>query len=202
MRKRIRSFIAVAALGAAVLTAAVALQIGVGDAVAQGPHPGGAGGTATVHPASDPSRPLTSADASGLQFMRQEEKLARDVYTVFGDIYTVRAFDNIARSESRHTAAISGLMGIYSVPDPVAADTPGVFADPELTRLYADLTAQGRQSLAGALRAGVTVEQKDIADLQARIAATDRSDLKAVYGNLLRGSQNHLRAFDRLLATI
>jgi hypothetical protein len=201
MKKRIRSIIAVAALGAAVLTAAVALQIGVNDAAAQGPHPGG-GGTATAHPASDPSRPLTSTDAAGLQFMRQEEKLARDVYAVFGDTYTVRAFDNIARSEGRHMAAIKSLMDIYSVPDPVGADTPGVFADPQLTRLYADLTAQGRQSLAGALRAGVTIEQKDIADLQARIAATDRSDLKAVYGNLLRGSQNHLRAFNRLLATI
>jgi hypothetical protein len=202
MRKRIRSIVAVAALGAAVLTAAVALQIGVNDAAAQGLRPGGAGGTATVRPASDPSRPLASTDAAGLQFMRQEEKLARDVYAAFGDIYAVRAFDNIARSESRHMAAIKSLMDIYSVPDPVAADTPGVFADPELTRLYADLTAQGRQSLAGALRAGVTIEQKDIADLQARIAATDRTDLKAVYGNLLRGSQNHLRAFNRLLATI
>jgi hypothetical protein len=29
------------------------------------------------------------------------------------------------------------------------------------------------------------------------IAATDRADLKAVYGNLLRASNNHLRAFNR-----
>ena len=206
MRKKILSIIAVAALAAAALAAAAALQVGVSDAAAKGPGPGGPGGsgpgTPSAHVPSDPSKPLTAADAAGLAFMRQEEKLARDVYTVFGDTYSVRAFDNIARSESRHTAAVKGLMDIYSVPDPVAADVPGVFADPQFTQLYNALTAQGKQSLAGALQAGVTIEKKDIADLEARIAATDRADLKAVYGNLLRASQNHLRAFSGLLGSL
>jgi hypothetical protein len=48
----------------------------------------------------------------------------------------------------------------------------------------------------------VTIEKKDIADLESRIAATDRADLKAVYGNLLRASQNHLRAFERVLGSL
>jgi hypothetical protein len=205
MRKKILSIIAVAALAAAALAAAVALQVGVSDAAARGPGPGGPGGgqgTTTTHPVSDPSRPLTAADAAGLTFMREEEKLARDVYTVLGDTYDVRAFDNIARSESKHMAAVKRLMDIYSIPDPVGSDVPGVFKDPAFTQLYAALTAQGRQSLAGALQAGVTIEKMDIADLEARIAATDRADLKAVYGNLLRASQNHLRAFNRLLGSL
>ena len=209
MRKKIVSIVAIAVLAAAVMAAAVALQIGVSDASAKGPGggPGGGSGgsgpcTPSAHVPSDPSKPLTAADATGLQFMREEEKLARDVYTVLGDIYTVRAFDNIARAESRHMAAVKRLMDIYSVPDPVGADVPGAFTDPVLAQLYKDLTAQGRQSLAGALRAGIAVEQADIADLEARIAATDRADLKAVYGNLLRASQNHLRAFTRLLGRL
>ena len=203
MRKRILSVIAVAALAAAALAAAAALQIGVSDAAARGRGPGGpGGGTPSTHVPSDPSKPLSATDAAGLAFMRQEEKLAHDVYAVLGDSYDVRVFDNIARSESRHVAAIQRLMGIYSVPDPVNPDVPGSFADPALTQLYKDLTAQGRQSLAGALQAGVTIEQKDIADLESRIAATDRADLKAVYGNLLRASQNHLRAFERLLGSL
>ncbi len=206
MRKKILSVIAVAALAAAVLTTAVALQVGVSDAAAKGPGPGGPGGsgpgTPSAHVPSDPSKPLTTADAAGLTFMREEEKLARDVYTVLDDQYDVRAFDNIARAESRHMAALKSLMDIYSIPDPVGADVPGVFKDPALAQLYKDLTAQGQQSLAGALQAGVTIEKKDIADLEARIAATDRADLKAVYGNLLRGSENHLRAFTRLLGSL
>lgn len=206
MSKKILSIIAVAALAAAVLAAAVALQVGVSDAAAKGPGPGGPGGSGSgtpgAHVPSDPSKPLTAADAAGLTLMREEEKLARDVYTVFGDTYNVRAFDNIARSESRHMAALKRLMDIYSIPDPVGADVPGVFKDPAFTQLYEDLTAQGQQSLAGALRAGITIEQKDIDDLEARIAATDRADLKAVYGNLLQGSENHLRTYTRLLGSL
>ena len=205
MRKKILSVIAVAALAAAVLTTAVAFHVGVSDAAAKGPGPGGPGGgqgPATTHPASDPSKPLTAADAAGLQYMREEEKLARDVYTLLGDRYDVRVFDNIARAESRHMAALKSLMDIYSIPDPVGADVPGVFKDPALAQLYKDLTAQGQQSLAGALQAGVTIEKKDIADLEVRSAATDRADLKAVYGNLQRASENHLRAFTRLLGSL
>ena len=201
MRKKILSIIAVAALAAAALAAAVALQVGVSDAAAQGPGPGGPG-TPSAHVPSDPSKPLTAADAAGLQYMREEEKLARDVYTLLGDRYDVRVFDNIARAESRHMAAIKRLLDIYSVTDPVGADVPGVFTDPVFTQLYKDLTAQGEQSLAGALRAGIAVEERDIDDLEARSAATDRTDLKAVYGNLLRASENHLRAFTRLLGSL
>jgi hypothetical protein len=207
MKKRILSILALAALAAVALIAAAALQVGVSDAAAKGPGPGGGGGGcgqgggAACVP-SDPSQPLTSADAAGLTFMREEEKLARDVYTRLGDQYNVRAFDNIARAENTHMAAIKRLMDIYSVPDPVGTNPPGVFTDPEFTRLYQDLTAEGQLSLAKAARVGIAIENKDIKDLRARIAATDRADLKAVYGNLLRASQNHLRAFTRLLGNL
>ena len=161
MRKKIVSIIAMAVLAAAVMAAAVALQIGVSDAAAKGPAAPAAGPAAAAPARPRRTSPPTPRSRSrppmppASQFMREEEKLARDVYTVLGDIYTVRAFDNIARSESRHMAAVKRLMDIYSVPDPVGTDVPGAFTDPALTQLYKDLTAQGRQSLAGALRAGV-----------------------------------------------
>jgi hypothetical protein len=99
-------------------------------------------------------------------------------------------------------AAVKRLMDIYSVPDPVGADVPGSFKDPVLSELYTSLTAQGERSLAEALRVGVVIEKRDISDLKDRIAATDRPDLKAVYGNLLRASNNHLRAFNRQLTRL
>jgi hypothetical protein len=196
MNKRIASIVAVAAL--AVFATTAALQIGVSDASARG----NGGGTPGTCVPSDPSTPLTPAEADGLTFMREEEKLARDVYVLFGDRYNVRIFDNIARSESRHMAAVKRLMDIYSVPDPVGADVPGSFKDPVLSELYTSLTAQGERSLAEALRVGVVIEKRDISDLKDRIAATDRPDLKAVYGNLLRASNNHLRAFNRQLTRL
>lgn len=198
MNKRIASIVAVAALAGAVLAATAALQIGVSDASARG----NGGGTPGTCVPSDPSTPLTSAEAGGLTFMREEEKLARDVYMLLGDKHDVRMFDNIARSEKKHMAAVKRLLDIYSVPDPVGADVPGAFKDPILSELYTSLTAQGERSLAEALRVGVVIEKRDISDLKDRIAATDRADLKAVYGNLLRASNKHLQAFTRLLARI
>ena len=202
MRKRIASIVAVVALAGAVLAVTAVLQIGSSDASAKGNGGGSGGGTPGIHVPSDPSTPLTPADSDGLTFMREEEKLARDVYMLLGDRYDVRIFDNIARSESKHMAAVKRLMDIYSVPDPVGDDVPGSFRDPTLSELYTALTAQGERSLAEALRVGVTIEKMDISDLEDRIAATDRADLKAVYGNLLRASNKHLRAFDRKLARI
>jgi hypothetical protein len=215
-RKRIAGIVAVAALAAAVLAATAALQIGSSDASAKviassssseragngGGGGGRGGGTPGTHVASDPSTPLTAADADGLTFMREEEKLARDVYVLLGDKYDARSFANIARSESKHMAAVKRLMDIYSVPDPVGTDVPGSFKNPLLSELYTSLTAQGQKSYAEALRVGIAIEKRDISDLEDRIAATDRPDLKAVYGSLLRASNNHLRAFNSQLARL
>jgi len=55
--------------------------------------------------------------------------------------------------------------------------------------------AQGQTSLIGALTVGATIEDLDIADLQQRIAATDNADIALVFGELMKGSRNHLRAF-------
>ena len=130
--------------------------------------------------------------------MREEEKLARDVYNAFYDRYGLRVFSNIAASEQAHMNAVLTLLNRYGLADP-AATTPGVFNNADLQALYDDLIAQGNQSLTEALRAGVLIEETDIADLQDGLALTTHADLRAVYANLLRASQNHLRAFSRQL---
>jgi len=53
--------------------------------------------------------------------------------------------------------------------------------------------------LADALRVDALVEEVDIIDLEKYIAQTDNEDLILVYQNLLKGSQNHLRAFSSTL---
>lgn len=155
--------------------------------------------------ASDPAcaaaiTPLSPAEAQGLAFMREEEKLARDAYAALGAQYSLRVFTNIAASESTHMSAVKRLMDRYAVADPVGTNGPGVFEDAALQDLFTQLTAQGGSSLTAALEVGIAIEMKDIADLQARSSATTHADLKRVYSNLLRASQNHLRAFERLLA--
>jgi hypothetical protein len=147
---------------------------------------------------------LSSTEAADLQHMREEEKLARDVYTVLDARYgqTVRVFRNIAKSENRHTLAVKRLLTAYGVADPVATDVPGVFKDPGMQQLYDTLVAQGGTSLEAALQVGITIEELDIDDLEAAIVRTSNTSVKRVYTNLLHGSQNHLRAFERQLARL
>jgi hypothetical protein len=49
------------------------------------------------------------------------------------------------------------------------------------------------------LTVGAKIEELDIRDLMAAIAATDNVILKTTYQNLLEGSKSHLRAFVRVL---
>mgnify|MGYP001818064410 CR=1 FL=1 len=49
---------------------------------------------------------------------------------------------------------------------------------------------------------GATIEDLDIYDLQRMLAHTSKTDLIAVYEDLMKGSRNHLRSFCGLLAAM
>ncbi|MBK7815457.1 MAG: DUF2202 domain-containing protein [Rhodocyclaceae bacterium] len=138
--------------------------------------------------------PLSTEEANTLRWMREEEKLARDVYLAMYDIWQAPEFRNIARSEQRHFEAIGAKLVLFAVADP-ALPAAGQFANPELRSLYASLVEGGSTSYAGALRAGAMIEDLDIADLFQAIAETANPALKLIYNNLVEGSKNHLRAF-------
>lgn len=137
---------------------------------------------------------LSDAEAAGLLYMREEEKLARDVYITLYQQWGLPVFQNISQSEQAHTGAVKLLLDRYGLSDPASAQV-GVFTDPALQALYTELVGRGSQSLAEALRVGAAIEEIDILDLQERLAQTDNADIRQVYTNLLNGSSNHLRAF-------
>ncbi len=144
-----------------------------------------------------PVTTLSEADRDALIFMREEEKLALDVYQELYDVWGLRIFDNIAGAEQTHTDSVQTLLNRYDVPDPALDQPVGVFTNPELQALYNDLVAQGSESITEALLVGALIEDLDIADLQAR--ASDNSAIDLVFSNLEKGSRNHLRAFIRQL---
>jgi len=155
--------------------------------------------TALVAPASevttvDQIGSLSDAEIEGILYMREEEKLARDVYLTLYEVWGLSVFENIARSEATHMEAVRTLIDRYGLADPAAAEV-GVFTNPTLQGLYDQLVADGRTSLADALRVGAAIEEIDILDLQQRLAQTDQADIELVYENLMKGSRNHLRAF-------
>lgn len=144
---------------------------------------------------------LSEEEIAALAFMREEEKLARDVYLNLYEKWNVRIFSNIARSEQRHMDAILCLLERYGLEDPTDGRAVGSFQDGTLQELYDRLMAQGEESLVAALTVGATIEDVDILDLQQNLdaPAIDNDDIKAVFNNLARGSRNHLRAFTREL---
>jgi len=144
--------------------------------------------------------PLSEAEADALLFMREEEKLAHDVYVTLYDQWGMRVFTNIAASEQTHTDAIASLLDRYGLSDPTEGNTVGEFTDPALQALYDQLVVQGSLSLADALKVGAAIEEIDILDLEERIVETTHADIQLVYARLLAGSENHLRAFTSTLA--
>jgi hypothetical protein len=143
---------------------------------------------------------LTATEKYWLTYMREEEKLARDVYLFLYDKWNSRIFTNISASEQTHMDAIKTLLVRYGIPDPAADKGQGEFTNQELQDLYNDLIQQGSISLVEALKVGVFIEETDISDLNEGIASTRRKDIKTVYSNLLQGSLNHLKAFVSNLA--
>ncbi len=147
-----------------------------------------------------PMQDLNAAEKAGLLLMREEEKLARDVYQVLYKKWNHLTFAQIAKSEQQHMDALKVLLNKYSLTDPIQTQEQGVFADPELQKLYDSLIAKGEKSLIDALQVGATIEDLDIKDLYELIEQTDNKDIKIVYQNLVKGSRNHMRAFIGRLA--
>ena len=143
---------------------------------------------------SDGSAILTQEEIDDLMFMREEEKLARDVYLTQYVNWGTFIFYNISLSEQSHTDAVRNLIEKYWLEDP-AIDEIGLFANTELQLLYDQLTTRAEDSELEALMVGANIEELDIEDLVNARDRTDRSDIRRVYGNLLNGSTNHLIAY-------
>jgi hypothetical protein len=143
---------------------------------------------------------LTDDENYWLTYMREEEKVARDVYLYLNEKWNIRIFKNIAASEQVHMDAIKALLDTYTLPDPATGKGIGEFTHTDLQELYDDLIRQGSISKLEALKVGVIIEETDIDDLNEGIATTRHNDIKTVYSNLLQGSLNHLDAFESTLA--
>lgn len=143
---------------------------------------------------------LSTDESAMLLYMREEEKLAHDVYVTLYAQWSLPIFQNISQSEQTHTEAVKTLIDRYGMIDPASGEV-GIFTNSDLQALYRDLIAQGSQSLTDALKVGAAVEEIDILDLQTYLVQTDNADIQQVFNNLLNGSYNHIRAFVSTLST-
>jgi hypothetical protein len=142
-----------------------------------------------------PQEPLNPAELTSLSFMREEEKLARDVYITLYNKWGVNIFTNISSSEQTHMESVLLLLNKYSLTDPVGSNAVGVFNNSTLQNLYTQLVAQGNTSVLEAYRVGATIEDLDIFDLKNALISIDNQDIRLVYDMLTKGSRNHMRSF-------
>jgi len=137
---------------------------------------------------------LSQAEEETLLWMREEEKVARDVYLTLYETWKQDVFSNIADSEQEHMDAVLKKIELFDLVDPVI---PGIgeFSVSALQSLYDNLVYDGKQAYVDALIVGATIEDMDILDLMKAIEETNNLSLKTTYESLLEGSKNHLRAF-------
>ena len=138
---------------------------------------------------------LTNSEKETLQFMIEEEKMARDVYRYLDNLYDQKQFKNISQSEQNHMDQILTTMTAYGVEDQSHTEE-GKFNNPTIQGLYDELTAYGDSSKLHGFIVGATIEDVDIFDLMNAKSETSNMDLIKLYDKLMCGSRNHMRAFN------
>lgn len=144
---------------------------------------------------------FTKKEIENLQFLKEEEKLARDVYLFSYDLYHSSIFNNIASSEQTHMNAVSVILNKYNIED-LSFSERGKFSNEILQNLYDDLVSLASQSIDNALIVGATIEDLDINDLNSFIMNTNHNDVVDMYQKLNCGSKNHIRSFTSNLENI
>ena len=144
---------------------------------------------------------LLNEEITNLEFLREEEKLARDVYAFSYEKYGQIIFHNISQSEQQHMDQVLKLLNSYQISDPASKEI-GIFNNSELQNLYDNLTAKSELSLTDALIVGATIEDLDIKDIADFELITNKLDILSVLGSLKCGSRNHLRNFTNQLELV
>lgn len=146
---------------------------------------------------------VLSEDAvSGLLYMIEEEKMARDLYDLFADQTGSLVFDRISDSEQTHYDTLLLVAEKAGLDLSGLSSAAGVFTNPEIQSLYDSLYTQGAASLEAALQVGIIVENADIQDLTDFSADAAIGIVGTVYANLANGSAHHLAAFTQQLELV
>lgn len=144
---------------------------------------------------------FTEAELDILLHMKEEEKLAMDVYNALYAKWGSQVFSNIAKAENTHLNAVISLLQNYGE-EYTKVGEPGKFSITEFNTLYNDLIAKGSVSVGDAYKVGALIEELDIYDLTESIKKITNENIILVFENLMKGSRNHLRAFNRQLVRL
>ena len=179
----------------------------------------------TVTPEFRPAQvgTLDAAEETHLIFMREEEKLARDVYLTLGKQYKdLKVFSRIDDAEQKHTDTMADMLLLYQIDDPSTSDKVGVFTGEDygwyFTEKYEHLVSWGGTDGLQALYVGAFIEELDMHDIAecpmviqetyalgeygCGLVQTDETQLTRAYESLIDGSASHLRAYVKAIEQI
>jgi hypothetical protein len=142
---------------------------------------------------------LSSAEAQGLTTMRQEERLAHDVYSIDATLNPQAIFNDLSTAEETHASAMLLLLRRYQLPDPLAGLSRGIYPDTTIQTLFTRFSLASEMGAVQALQAGAEIEELDVHDLTGQVALTDNADILMVYQHLMMASRNHLRELMKTL---
>lgn len=141
---------------------------------------------------------MSEEQSSKLEYLLQEEKLARDVYLQMYKLWWNKKFYNIISSEENHQSQVTRLFEKYEIDNPIKELWIGEFWDNEFKNLYEQFIASGSISLANAFQVWVTIENTDINDIEETMKLFEGyPDVQQVLTVLLEWSKRHLAAFSR-----
>lgn len=150
---------------------------------------------------SMPRQAISDEEREGLVYLREEERLARDVLLSLYQKWQLELFAQVSQSEQTHTDTVRLLLEKYSIEEPAPVGTASSFENPDLGRLYTESVSAGQASVEAALTVAAFIEEVSITHIDARLQDTDNDDIKLAYENMMRGSRNHLRLFVSQLNT-
>jgi hypothetical protein len=137
--------------------------------------------------------PVNDQEKSDLIFLREEEKLAHDVYIYAYHKYNNTSFLNISNSELSHTNSVLALLTQRNISDPAANLKEGEYTNKDLQAIYNSLILIVDSSETHAIKVGATIEDLDINDIHHFYLHTSNNDILLVYDRLTCGSRNHMR---------
>lgn len=148
---------------------------------------------ANVVPVLDATSPLTADEIEFLYAMREDEKLARDLYAYFWTRYpTAPQIQRISKAEESHIAAIETVLDYYEISYP-AMSAPGVFEDSTRQALYDELALKS-ETMLEAFQTMAFVEDRDLFAYKMVQSQITNANLSLLIENMIKASTNHLKA--------
>lgn len=155
---------------------------------------------AGVTPAFDSTADLTTDEIEFIYAVREDEKIARDLYFSFFRNFGLKTFENIGKAEDNHIKATEKLFDYYEIDYP-ALSANGKFEDASRQKLFDSLLLKGTPELE-AFKVMALLEESNIVEYGEVLKSIVNPNIKLVIENLAKASANHFKAAIRQITAL